>query len=129
MEKRVWKASALNPEGRQWYQETGSGMGQTLNIAAEKGGYALTDRGTYLSLKKQLGLEVLFAGDPALLNIYHVIEVNGARWPKVNSTGAKAFADFLLSPETQNLIASFGVSKYGSPLFFADGGKKENPEP
>ena len=53
-EKGIWKAAGINPEGQKWYQETGLGMGQTLNVATEKKGYTLADRGTYLSLKKNL---------------------------------------------------------------------------
>jgi len=123
-EKAIWKAAGINPEGQKWYQQTGLGMGQTLNVAAEKKGYTLADRGTWLSLQKNLGLPILMEGDPILLNIYHVIEVNHAKWPKVNAAGAKAFADFMVSPATQKIIKTFGVSKYGSPLFFPDAGKK-----
>jgi tungstate transport system substrate-binding protein len=124
-EMDIWKATGINPEGEKWYQQTGLGMGQTLNIAAEKKGYTLADRGTYLALKKNLGLDILVEGDAILLNIYHVIEVNPARWPKVNGVGAKAFADFMVSKETQDIIRTFGVEKFGSPLFFPDAGKKE----
>jgi len=123
-EKTLWKKADINPVGQKWYQETGLGMGQTLNVAAEKKGYTLADRGTYLSLKKNLGLDVLVEGDAALLNIYHVIEVNSAKWPKVNVAGAKAFADFMVSKKTQNIIKTFGMDKFGSPLFFPDAGKK-----
>jgi tungstate transport system substrate-binding protein len=123
-EKTIWKAANINPEGQKWYQQTGLGMGQTLNVAAEKKAYTLTDRGTYLALKKQLGLDILAEGDAILLNIYHVIEVNPAKWPKVNSEGAKAFADFMVAKETQDVIKTFGVDKFGSPLFFPDAGKK-----
>jgi tungstate transport system substrate-binding protein len=123
-EKTLWKKADINPVGQKWYQETGSGMGQTLNVAAEKKGYTLTDRGTYLSLKKNLGLDILVEGDAALLNIYHVIEVNSAKWPKVNIEGAKAFADFMVSKKTQGIIKTFGIDKFGSPLFFPDAGKK-----
>jgi tungstate transport system substrate-binding protein len=124
-EKTIWKAAGINPEGEKWYQQTGLGMGQTLSVAAEKKGYTLADRGTYLALKKNLGLDILVEGDAILLNIYHVIEVNPAKWPKVNSAGAKAFADFMVSRETQEIIKTFGVDKFGSPLFFPDAGKKE----
>ena len=82
-EKGLWKAAGINPDGQKWYQQTGLGMGQTLNVAAEKKGYTLADRGTYLALKKTLGLEILVEGDAKLLNVYHVIEVNPAKWPKV----------------------------------------------
>ena len=124
-EKDIWKAAGVNPEGEKWYQQTGLGMGQTLSVAAEKKGYTLADRGTYLALKKNLGLDILVEGDAILLNIYHVIEVNPAKWPKVNSAGAKAFADFIITKETQDIIKTFGVDKFGSPLFFPDAGKKE----
>jgi len=124
-EKDVWKATKINPEKEKWYQQTGLGMGQTLNVAAEKKGYTLADRGTYLALKKNLGLDILVEGDAILLNIYHVIEVNPVKWPKVNVSAAKAFADFMVSKETQEIIKTFGVDKFGSPLFFPDAGKKE----
>jgi tungstate transport system substrate-binding protein len=124
-EKDIWKASGVKFEGEKWYQQTGLGMGQTLAVAAEKKTYVLADRGTYLALKKNLGLDILVEGDGILLNIYHVIEVNPKKWPKANFAGAKAFADFMVSKETQAIIKTFGVEKFGSPLFFPDAGKKE----
>ena len=124
-EKDVWKASGINAEGQKWYQQTGLGMGQTLNVASEKNGYTLADRGTYLALKKNLHLVILMEGDAILLNIYHVMEVNPAKWPKVNVAGSKAFADFMVAKETQEIIKIFGTDKFGSPLFFPDAGKKE----
>ena len=124
-ERDVWKTAGMNPEGQKWYQQTGLGMGQTINVTNEKKGYTLADRGTYLALKKNLALDILVEGDAVLLNIYHVIEVNPAKWPKVNAPGAKAFADFMVAKETQEVIKTFGVDKFGSPLFFPDAGKKE----
>ena len=124
-EKEVWKAAGINPEGKKWYQQTGLGMGQTLNVANEKNGYTLADRGTYLSLKKNLKLDILMEGDAILLNIYHVIEVNPTKWPKVNAAGAKAFSDFMVAKATQDIIKTYGVDKFGSALFFPDAGKKE----
>lgn len=123
-EKKLWKAAGITPAGQKWYQETGLGMGHTLNVTSEKKGYTLADRGTYLAMKKSLGLNILVEGDAALLNIYHVIEVNIAKWPKANAEGAKAFADFMVSKKTQDIIKTFGVDKFGSPLFFPDAGKK-----
>jgi len=123
-EMGIWKAAGLKVEGQKWYQQTGLGMGQTLNVAAEKKGYLLADRGTYLAMKKNLGLDILVEGDGILLNIYHVIEVNPAKWPKVNKEGAKAFADFMVAKDTQAIIKTFGIEKFGSPLFFPDAGKK-----
>jgi len=124
-EKDIWKSAGVKYEGEKWYQQTGLGMGQTLAVAAEKKTYVLADRGTYLALKKGLGLDILVEGDGILLNIYHVIEVNPKKWPKANFAGGKAFADFMVSKETQAIIKTFGVKKFGSPLFFPDAGKKE----
>jgi len=123
-EQKLWEKAGIKPVGQKWFQETGLGMGQTLNVAAEKKGYTLADRGTYLSLKKNLGLDILVEGDAALLNIYHVIEVNVDKWPKVNVAGAKAFAEFMISKQTQDVVNTFGIDKFGSPLFFPDAGKK-----
>jgi tungstate transport system substrate-binding protein len=124
-EKGLWKLAAINPEaGQKWYQQTGLGMGQTLNVAAEKKGYTITDRATYLSLKKGLGLEILVEGDSKLLNIYHVIELNPVKSPKINAQSGKAFADFMIAKKTQEIIGRFGVDKFGAPLFFPDAGKK-----
>jgi tungstate transport system substrate-binding protein len=124
-EMDIWKAAGIKSEGEKWYQQTGLGMGQTLSVANEKKGYTLADRGTYLAVKKNLQMDILVEGDGILLNIYHVIEVNPAKWPKVNVAGGKAFADFMVAKETQEIIRTFGVDKYGSPLFFPDAGKKE----
>jgi tungstate transport system substrate-binding protein len=124
-EKGIWQSAGIKPAGQKWYQETGLGMGQTLNVANEKNGYTLADRGTYLATKRNLSLAILKEGDPILLNVYHVIGVNPAKWPKVNKDGAKAFSDFMVSAETQGIIKTFGVEKYGGPLFFPDAGKPE----
>jgi len=124
LEKKLWKQASITPAGS-WYQEVGTGMGQALKMASEKQGYILTDRATYLAQAKNLGMPILVEGDAKLLNIYHVMEVNPAKYSKVNAAGAKAFADFLLSAEGQSMIAAFGKDKFGQPLFFADGGKTE----
>ncbi len=119
-ELALWKDAGIEPGGT-WYQETGSGMGDTLNITAEKGGYTLTDRATYLNLKKNLqGVEILFEGDPVLNNIYHVMAVNPEKFEKVNYDGAKAFIDFLVTDETQDIIGEYGKDRFGQPLFFPD---------
>ncbi|MDI3317725.1 MAG: substrate-binding domain-containing protein [Bacillota bacterium] len=123
-EKSIWKKAGIQPEGK-WYQQSGSGMGQTLGIASEKGAYTLTDRATYLALKQHLRLGIVLEGDASLLNIYHVMQVNPARFAKVNAEGAKAFVDFMTAPETQKVIGRFGVEEFGQPLFFPDAGKSE----
>lgn len=119
----LWQEAKLKPKGQKWYQESGSGMGATLNIASEKQGYTLTDRATYLSQKDKVKLAILKQGDKSLLNIYHVMNVNPEKFNKVNAEGGKAFVDFMVSKETQEIIGKFGVDKYGEPLFFPDAGK------
>ncbi|MCX8117308.1 MAG: substrate-binding domain-containing protein [Desulfobacterota bacterium] len=116
-ERSLWKASGIDPERERWYQETGLGMGQTLHMASEKGAYTLTDSGTYLALRQKVRSVRLGPEDPLLLNVYHVIEVNPSRWPKVNGAGARAFSDFLFSKEAQEIILSYGVGRYGARLF------------
>jgi tungstate transport system substrate-binding protein len=124
-ELAIWKTAGITPKGNAWYLQSGQGMGPTLQIASEKGGYTLTDNATFLANSAKLSLEVLVQGDPVLLNIYHVISVNPAKWPKVNSAGATAFADYVTSAAGQQLIAGFG-SQYGGTLFVADAGKAES---
>lgn len=115
-EQALWRAAGARPGGGA-YLESGQGMGTTLILASEKRAYTLADRASYLALRAQLRLAVLVEGDPALLNVYHVLEVDPARRPRVNGAGGRALADFLVSAEAQTLIGSFGVERYGRPLF------------
>jgi tungstate transport system substrate-binding protein len=124
LEKSLWKAAGIEPKGS-WYIEAGQGMGATLGIANERNAYTITDRGTLLALGKRVALPILIEGDSALLNIYSVLEVNPANGPRVNTAGGKAFADFMVAPQTQNVIKSFGVEKFGQSLFVPVAGKKE----
>ena len=124
LEKKLWEAAAIDPEGQGWYLKTGQGMAATLLVANEKDGYTISDRGTYLSQKANLALVALVEGDEALFNVYHVIMVNPAKHPDVNEAGAKAFLDFLVAPATQEMIGKFGVEEYGQALFVPDAGKE-----
>jgi len=124
LEKKLWQEAKVKPEGA-WYLEAGQGMGATLGIGSEKQGYVLTDRATFLALKKRVQLAPLVERDRILLNIYSVLEPNPAKFPRLNAAGGKAFADFMVSAEVQGIIRTFGVDKFGEPLFFPDGGKRE----
>jgi tungstate transport system substrate-binding protein len=124
LEKSLWKLAGIDPKGS-WYIEAGQGMGATLGIANERNAYTITDRGTYLALGKRVTLPILVEGDKALLNVYSVMEVNPANGPRINSAGGKAFADFMVSPQTQKVIGNFGVEKFGQSLFVPVAGKKE----
>ena len=124
LEKSLWKEAGLQPKG-DWYIEAGQGMGATLGIANERDAYTITDRGTLLALGKRVNLPILVEGDKALLNIYSVMEVNPANGPRINTAGGKAFADFMVAPQTQDVIKNFGVDKFGQSLFVPVAGKKE----
>lgn len=126
-ETRLWEEAGLNPDGSAWRLASGQGMGATLTLADQKEAYTLSDRGTYLGRRESLRLEIMVAGDASLLNLYHVMPVNPARFPAgaINAAGGEAFADFLVSGEAQELIADFGRERYGQPLFVPDGGKTE----
>ncbi len=123
-ELALWKAVGRTPRGK-WYLESGQGQAATLILASEKAAYALTDRGTYLSFPRRGQLVILLEGDPRLLNVYHVMEVNPARYPKANAEGGRAFADFLVSSVAQAIVKTFGVEKYGQPLFVPAAGQPE----
>ena len=124
LEQALWKQAGVEPGGT-WYIESGQGMGQTLLIANERKAYTLTDRGTYLAFQKRVELPILVEKDRPLLNIYSVMEVNPANGPRVNAAAGKAFADFMLSPAVQAVIKTFGVDKYGQPLFVPIAGQRE----
>ena len=125
LEKALWKTAGVEPKGS-WYIEAGQGMGATLGIANERNAYTISDRGTYLAFGNRVSLPILLEGDRALLNIYSVLEVNPANGPRVNSAGGKAFADFMVGPQAQKVIRTFGADKFGQPLFVPVAGKKEN---
>ncbi len=118
-EIKIWEEAGIEPKG-DWYLEAGQGMAGTIMIANEKNAYTLTDRGTYLSLQKNIQLKILFEGDPLLLNSYGIIAVNPNKYSHVNYEGAIKFIDFITSKEGQEIIKNFGIGKYGQPLFFPD---------
>jgi tungstate transport system substrate-binding protein len=124
MEQKLWQQAGIQPQGG-WYLESGQGMGATLRIASERGGYTISDRASFLSLRQGLELEVLSEGDTALLNLYHVITISPEKLPGVNIEGARALARFLLSEKGQAIIGQFGIEQYGEPLFTPDAGKSE----
>ena len=124
LEKSLWKQAGIDPKGA-WYIESGQGMGATLGIANDRNSYTITDRATYLAFRKRVTLAILLEGDRPLLNIYSVMEVNPANGPRINTAGGKNFADFMVAPETQAVIKSFGVEKFGQPLFIPVAGMRE----
>jgi tungstate transport system substrate-binding protein len=124
LEQALWKQAGVTPAAP-WYIESGQGMGATLGVAEDRQAYTLTDRATYLAFRKRVRLAILVEGDRPLLNIYSVMEVNPANGPRVNAAGGKAFADFIVSPEVQDIIRTFGVDRYGQPLFVPIAGRTD----
>lgn len=124
-ELALWKASNLAPDKEPFYISAGSGMIATLNMAAEKNGYALTDRGTWIKFdgqqKGKNPLKILVEGDKALFNQYSVITVNPAQCPKTKADLGKKFEDWWVSPTTQKNIANYKLE--GKQLFFPNAGK------
>jgi tungstate transport system substrate-binding protein len=119
-EGELWQAAGITPQGA-WYAKSergAAGNAATTRDANGRQSYVLMDRATYLTLKKEITLEVLVERDPALLNYIAVIRVNPAKLPKVNADGARAFQDWLVSEEAQRIIKGFEVDRYGEPLFF-----------
>jgi tungstate transport system substrate-binding protein len=126
LELKLWKAVNIDPSGQSWYEETGQGMGATLQVADQTSGYTISDRATWLAQKANLsGLDILSQGDPSLLNVYHVIVVNPEKHTNTNVVGARAFAAWIVRPDIQQVIGKFGIDKAGEPLFFPDAGKPE----
>ena len=123
MELDLWKVSgAAVPEKEAWYAQAGQGMMATITIAAEKNGYTLADRGTYIkyenNLKGNPPLKILVEGDQTLLNQYSVIAVNPAKCQKAQVELATKFSNWIAGPEGQKLIKEFKVM--GKPLFTAN---------
>ncbi|HLD35339.1 MAG TPA: substrate-binding domain-containing protein [Planctomycetota bacterium] len=126
-ELSIWKSANITPTWES-YIKANNGMGIVLQIANDKRGYTLTDRGTYLAFsakggsasggKSKLSLKEMTGQDQALLNQYSVIVLNPTKFPKINLSGAEAWAKFLLEPSTQKIIGEYGKDKYGEALFY-----------
>ena len=125
-EKQIWEDLGLDPAADPNYMESGQGMGATLTMADEEQAYCLTDRGTYLTMKKDadvpLESEIVCEGDSNLLNQYGVIAVNPEKYPEVNNEAANAFIEWICSEEIQQLIGEYGVDEYGEALFVPNAG-------
>ncbi len=117
-ERSLWQEAGVDPvvSSGDWYQETGSGMGATLNTASGMGAYALTDRATWIAFENKGDLVIAVEGDDALFNQYGVILVNPQRFEHVKSDEGQAFIDWLLSSDGQNAIGAYQLD--GQQLFF-----------
>ena len=119
-ELSLWKAAALPvPEKESWYVQTGQGMLSTINIATERNGYTMTDRGTYIkyedNLKGNPPLKILVEGDAVLLNRYSVIAIDKKHCAQAKYDKAKQFIEWITGAEARQLIKDFKL--LGKPLF------------
>jgi tungstate transport system substrate-binding protein len=114
-EKSLWASMDAEPNG-DWYLQVGKGMGDTLSMTNELLGYTMTDRATYLSMQDNLELEIVLEGDALLFNQYGIIPVNPDKNDMINAEAAEKFEEWLLN-DAQELIKTFGIEKYGQPLF------------
>ncbi len=114
-EKSLWKAVGIQPAADNYFS-VGQGMGAVLKIADEKQAYTLTDRGTYISMQDKIQLDIVFEGDPALFNPYHIMAVNPEKHMHVNYGLAKKYIDFVTGQQGQQLIADYKL--HGQPLFY-----------
>jgi tungstate transport system substrate-binding protein len=118
LERKLWKAANVGPDGTPWYVSVGSGMMQTLRVANEKQGYTLADTATWLKAKSTLDLVVLVdSAAPEWANIYSVLLLSPEKFPAINHDGARRFRDFLVSGAGRRIIEDFGKRQYGSPVF------------
>ena len=118
MELSLWESSGVGTPAGDWYIEAGQGMGDVILMASEMEAYTMTDRATYLAMKDDVDLEIVLEGDETLFNQYGVLAVNPDKGDHINYPAAERFVDWILAPETQELISEFGVEEYGEPLFF-----------
>lgn len=117
-EIQIWEAAGVTPEGQDWYVNAGAGMGATLTQAAERQGYTLSDKATFLSNDAKNSLQILLGESEDMKNTYSMIAISPDKWPDTNIEGADAFIAWMLSDEASELIANYGVEEYGEPLFF-----------
>jgi tungstate transport system substrate-binding protein len=119
-EKELWKAAEIKPSGS-WYVEAGVGMGAVLQMAFNKQGYALADRGTFIAYEPKIDLVIVSQGDKALFNPYGVIAVNPKKHPHAQYDLAMKFIQYVTGPEGQGIIAGF--KQDGKQLFFPNAAK------
>ena len=117
-ELKIWGDNAPDAEKDSWYISAGQGMGACLTMASEQQAYCLTDKATFLSMKDQLNLDIVLAEGDDMKNTYSLIAVNPEKIDGLNTEGAKAFIDWMLSDEASALIAKYGEEEYGVALFY-----------
>jgi len=112
----IWQKAGIDPQGQPWYQESATGQGQNLLIASDKGAYTLVDSATFQVFRDRVQL-IDYVVDQEAPNLYSVMRVNPDKHTGVHDEAARAFADFVTSPQGQQLIQQFGRDKYGESIF------------
>lgn len=120
MERGLWKKAGIAQQGS-WYVEAGQGMGAVLQMAFDKKGYTLADRGSFIAQEGKLDLAIVFEGDKDIFNPYGIIAVNPQKHPKTQYDLAKKFIDYVTGPEGQKIIGDYKVN--GKQLFFPSAAK------
>ena len=117
-ELELWNQSGIDTTkvGNGWYQETGRGMGGTLNMASALDAYTLSDRATWLKFGNKGRLDILFQSDPPLFNPYGIILVNPEKHPHIKTRDGQTFIEWMLSETGQTLIADYRI--LGQQAFF-----------
>ena len=100
-ESDLWTAAQAKPAPARMLV-SGAGMGATLRQASEQGAYTLTDDSTFMQLREQLTLAVLFSNDARLVNSYSVIH------PRESSTASR-LADWLATGKGRQMIGGYTV--------------------
>lgn len=117
-ELKIWGETKPDAAVDTWYISAGQGMGACLSMANEQNAYCLTDKATFLSNKESLqGLDIILGEGEDMKNTYSVIECNPEKLDGVNTEGARALIEWLLSEEADALIAKYGEAEYGQALF------------
>lgn len=125
-EMALWQAAGIDPTGASgdWYRETGSGMGATLNTGIGMNAYVMTDRATWISFENKRDFEIMTEGDNALFNQYGAVLVNPERCPNVKAIPGQAFIDWLLSEDGQSAIQAYSID--GQQMFFPNANAGES---
>ncbi len=117
-ELKIWGEEVPDAEADKWYINAGKGMGACLSMADQMKGYCLTDKATFLSMKDELGLEILLEKGEDMKNTYSLIECNPEKLADINTEGAKAFIEWMTGDDASALIAEYGKEQYGAALFY-----------
>ena len=84
---------------------TGTGMGETLTVAANKNAYTLVDTGTWLAFNNKQQLRVLWRDSQTLRNAYHLLTISPKHIPQTDRVQkeSRIFSQWIHQWAAQNL--------------------------